>query len=57
VKEEQQVQTAIRLSPALLKRIDKLADRMSRPGVRATRADVHREAVFLGVELLEARHK
>lgn len=53
-KQEGQVQTAIRLSPALLARLDKLAERMSEPGMPVTRAEVLRLAAFRGVEQLEA---
>lgn len=54
---ETQTQTAIRLSDSLLARIDKLAERMSRPGIRITRADVIRLAVTQGTAALEAESK
>lgn len=56
-KQEQQVQTAIRLFPSLLARIDKLAAQMSLPGRPCTRTDAIRMAVHLGVERLEADKK
>lgn len=52
-KNEQQVQTAIRLPPTLLQRLDKLAEHMSKGGIRITRAEVHRLAVENGVDRLE----
>lgn len=53
-KRAEQIQTAIRLPKSLLKRIDRLAGIMSRPGLGdVTRAEVHRLAVFQGVERLE----
>jgi hypothetical protein len=55
-KQEQQVQTAIRLPEVLLVRVDELAVRMSQPGMRVTRAEVLRLAAFKGVELLEGDH-
>jgi predicted DNA-binding protein len=56
-KQEQQVQTAIRLPESLLARVDKLAERMSRPGMRVTRAEVLRLAAFQGVDKLETEKK
>ena len=53
-KQEQQVPTSIRLSESVLERADKVADRMSRPGLRVTRADVLRLATHQGLEQLEA---
>ena len=54
---EPQTQTAIRLPDPLLARIDKLAKRMSQPGVRITRADAIRLALFRGIDTLEAEGK
>lgn len=56
-KQEQQTQIAIRLPESMLDRMDKLVERMSKPGLQITRADVHRQAVFLGIEKLEAENK
>jgi predicted DNA-binding protein len=55
--QEGQVQTAIRLPPSLLARLDKLAERMSQPGMAVTRAEVLRLATFRGVAELEAEKK
>lgn len=56
-EQEKQVQTAIRVSESLLDRADKVADRMSRPGMRITRADVLRLAAHQGMDQLEAETK
>lgn len=56
-KQQSTTQTAIRLPDDLLDRIDKIAARMSPQGVRVTRAEVHRRAVFLGVKQLEEETK
>lgn len=53
-KQEQQIQTAFRLPKTLLTRADKLVERMSQPGMKLTRADVVRAALFRGIEQLEA---
>lgn len=56
-KQEPQTQTAIRLPDSLLARIDKLATRLSQPGMAVTRAEVLRLAAFRGVADLEAEAK
>lgn len=56
-KQEQQVQIAIRLPESELERADKLAGRMSRPGLRLTRADVLRLAFYQGMDQLESEGK
>lgn len=56
-QQELQVQTAIRLPESVLERADKVAQRMSRPGLRVTRADVLRLATHQGLEQLEAEGK
>lgn len=56
-KQEQQVQTAIRLPDSFLKRADKLAKRMAQPGRRCTRADVLRLAMAQGLTALEVESK
>lgn len=48
---------SIRLDPTLLQRMDKIADRMSQPGMRVTRTEVFRLAAFKGVEQLESEQK
>lgn len=57
MKSEQQIQYGIRLPESFLKRLDKLADTMSTPGMRVTRAGALRLAAFRGVEQLEAEKK
>jgi predicted DNA-binding protein len=52
-KQDEQIQTAIRLPKSLLKRLDKLAEHMSRQGMRVTRAEVLRLAAFEGTAVLE----
>lgn len=56
-KPDHQTQTAVRLPDPLLARIDKLAERMSAPGMPVTRADLIRGAIHLGIDLLEKRPK
>jgi len=52
-EKEPQVQTALRLPESLLARVDKLAESMTQPGMRVTRADVLRIAAHRGVDQLE----
>lgn len=56
-KQDQQIQTAIRLPAPLLKRLDTHAKFMSQMGVRITRAEVLRLAAIEGITVLEARRK
>ena len=56
-KQEQRVQTAIRLPESSLKLADKIADRMSRPGFNVTRAEVLRAAVAEGLKTLERKKR
>ncbi len=56
-KQETQTQTGIRLPDSVFDRIDKLVERMSEPGLRLTRADVLRLAVFRGIEQLETEKR
>lgn len=57
-KQEEQVQTAIRLPKSLLSRIDKLAENMSKTNISVvTRSDVHRHALEQGVAGLEGKKK
>ena len=56
-RESNDVQVAIRLSSAWLERLDKLAERMSQPGIQLTRTDLHRVALHRGIELLESEGK
>lgn len=53
-KQETQTQTAIRLPDSLLERIDKIAERMSQPGINpVTRAEVIRLFVTQGADRAE----
>lgn len=52
-KIEPQIQTAIRLPRAFLKRLDKLAMNMSKSGIKVTRSEVIRHAALKGIEQLE----
>lgn len=55
-KQEPQVQAAFRVPRSFLERVDRVAERMSRPGLRLIRTDVLRMASFKGLELLEAEN-
>ena len=54
---DQQVQTAIRLPESLFTRLDKLAERLSQPGLQITRTKALRLAIFRGVAELETEKK
>ena len=56
-KEENQIQTAVRLPESWLERIDKIAESMSKPGVPATRAGALRSALHRGRVELEKENK
>jgi len=56
-KQETLVQTAVKVPESLLERADEVATKMSQPGMRVTRAEVLRMAMFKGVEALEAEKK
>ena len=56
-RESNDVQVAIRLSSSWLERRDKLAERMSQPGIKLTRTDLHRAALHRGIEVLESEGK
>lgn len=56
-KQEQQIQTAIRVPESWLGRLDELARQASRPGVRITRALVLRDALYQGIVAMEAERK
>lgn len=58
MKQEEQIQTAIRLPKSLVKRFDKLAESMSKKmGTRITRSDIHRMAALDGITRLEKADK
>ena len=54
---QQQIQTALRLDESMLELADNIAKRMSRPGLRLTRADLLRLAVHQGLAQLDAENK
>lgn len=56
-KQEEQIQTAIRLPKSALARADKIAERITQPGRKCTRSDVLRLAIFQGFTTLEAEGK
>ena len=56
-KQESHTQTAIRVPDSWLQRLDKLAERMSRPGVHITRTAALRDALYRGIEVMEAEGK
>lgn len=56
-QEEQQVQVAIRFPESWLARLDRLAEKRSEPGMRVTRTEVLRLAVYRGLVELEAEAK
>jgi predicted DNA-binding protein len=47
------VQTAVRLDPELLVRLDAVATKLSRPGLEVTRADAIRIALATGLQAIE----
>jgi predicted DNA-binding protein len=56
-QQEEQIQTALRLPKSVMKRLDKLAELMSDPGMPVKRTEVLRRSVFMGLERLEAEQK
>lgn len=52
-EKEPQVQTAVRVPESWLVRLDRLAEKMSRPGMPVTRTEVLRLAMYRGIEGLE----
>ena len=56
-RESHDVQVAIRLPQAWLERLDKLAEKMSQPGIQLTRTELHRAALYRGIEQLESEGK
>ena len=47
------VQTAVRLDPEMLARLDAVAAKLSRPGLEVTRADAIRIALATGLQAIE----
>lgn len=56
-QEEQQVQIAIRVPESWFARLDKVAEKMSQPGMKVTRTEVVRLAVYRGLVELEGEVK
>lgn len=56
-EQETHTPTGVRLPDSLLERMDKLLERMSRPGMRLTRTDALRMAAFEWVEREEGRKR
>ena len=54
---DERVQTAIYLERSLIERADKLATKLTRPGMRFARADVIRMASFKGLEIMEGEQE
>ena len=54
VPDERSRYVAVRLPKSLLDRTDKIAESLSTPGMRVTRADIQRRALYLGIEQLES---
>lgn len=56
-EKENTTQTAVRLPDSWLERLDKIAERMSQPGITLTRTEALRAAIFRGIEQLEGEGK
>jgi predicted transcriptional regulator len=52
-----QLQTAVRLSHDTVGRIDRLAERISQPGLTVSRSEALRLAILRGLDALEAEHQ
>jgi hypothetical protein len=57
VPDSEMAATAVRIPKSLIKRFDRLAHLMSKPGMRITRTGVHRAAVLRGLDELEKESK
>lgn len=55
--DDETAEITLRLPRTLLKKLDRLAKRMSQPGIRISRARALRAAAFLGVAQLEAENR
>ncbi len=55
--DSESVQTAIRTPKSWLDRLDKIAERLSQPGMRVTRTEALRLATYRGIVELEAEGK
>ena len=57
-KQEEQIQTAVKLPSSLMKRLDKIAQGMSQPGLNpVTRTEVIRLFILRGAEQTEQQQK
>lgn len=56
-KQERIIQTAIRLPESFLTLLDELAENMSQPGMRVTRAEALRIVAFRGAKELKEEQK
>ena len=56
-KEEEQVQTAIRIPESWFGRLDKIAERLSQPGLPVKRTEALRLAIARGMAELETEGK
>jgi metal-responsive CopG/Arc/MetJ family transcriptional regulator len=56
-EQEEIVQTAIRVPKALLEELDEIAENMSQPGLKVTRTEALRLAIYRGVEQLKKEGK
>lgn len=54
---QEKSQLAIRLEAELIKRLDAVAERLSRPGLTVTRTDAVRVALLTGLEAIEREGK
>lgn len=54
---DRRIQTAIRLPQSLLDRADRIAERMSQPGLPVTRTEILRLATTQGMDQLERKKK
>lgn len=57
-KQEEQIQTAVKLPSSLMKRLDKIAQGMSQPGLNpVTRTEVIRLFIVQGAERIEQKKR
>lgn len=58
MKQEEQIQTAVRLPKSMIARMDKLAARMSQPGVNPiTRSEIIRLCIMQGATQIERKQR
>lgn len=55
--EENDIQYAVRVPGSWLERLDKIAEHLSRPGIRVSRAEALRACAIHGIEHFEAEGK